>query len=279
VLLDLGGHTAGNRLTVFGWKPAPVQVTYVGFPSSTGMRSMGWRISDAWADPVGMTERYHTEKLARLAEAFYCYRPHDEAPEVAELPALTNRFVTMGSMNAFRKVTPAMIEVWTGILREVPTARLLMVGSGDAAADQRVRESMGDAGKRVEILGRSSRAEYLRLYQRVDFSLDPYPFNGHTTSCDSLWMGAPVVTLAGKTAASRAGVSVLNNVRLPELVAETPEQYRAIAVELARDVDRLRELRPTLRERMARSVIGDATRVTGHLEEAYLEMLRAAGAS
>jgi predicted O-linked N-acetylglucosamine transferase (SPINDLY family) len=273
ILVDLSGHTGGNRLPVFGLKPAPVQATYLGFPGSTGLAAMDYRISDAFADPPGVTEAYHQEKLIRLPHGFYCYRPHDDAPEVSPSPAQERGCVTFASLNVFRKVTDETMELWARILAGAPQSRLVMITH--AEEDRRVRKIFAAAGvepERLELVQRGRLVGYYQRLAKVDIQLDTYPYNGHTTTCDCIWMGIPVVTLAGKTSVSRSGVSVLSNVGHPEWIARTPEEYVRIATDLARDVPRLAQLRQTLRDEMARSPITDAQQITRELERAYETM-------
>ncbi len=276
ILVDCSGHTGGNRLPLFGLKPAPVQATYLGFPGSTGLASIDYRISDPWADPPGLTEQYHQEKLIRLPHTFYCYRPHDDAPEVSPSPAQEVGHVTFASFNLFRKVTGRMMELWAQILAAVPGSRLVMITH--ANEDQRMRAIFAAAGvapERLELVQRGRLIEYYQRLAKVDIQLDTHPYNGHTTTCDCLWMGIPVVTLAGGTSVSRSGVSVLNNVGHPEWIANTPDQYVRIATELAGDVPHLAMLRRTLRSEMAGSPICDARQITRDLEGAFETMWNA----
>ena len=272
ILVDLAGHTGDNRLPLLGLKLAPVQATYLGFPCSTGMTTIDYRISDVHADPPG-NEAWHSEKLIRLPRAFYCYRPHDEAPQVTELPALASGHVTFASLNTFQKITPRMMGLWAQILARAPGSRLLVVAR--AELEPGLREAMDGKGierERVELIPRLPLAQYYETYRRIDIALDTFPYNGHTTTCDCLWMGVPVVSLAGAAAVSRAGVSVLTNVGAAELIAGSPEQYVDIAVKLALDVDRLVRMRSSLRGRMADSPITNAKLITKDLETAYEQM-------
>jgi predicted O-linked N-acetylglucosamine transferase (SPINDLY family) len=271
ILVDLSGHTGANRLPVFGLKPAPVQATYLGFPNSTGLPTIDYRISDPYADPPGLTERYHQEKLIRLPHAFFAFRPH--AAPLAPSPAVSTGVVTFASLNVFRKVTPAMMRLWARILSCVPRSRLLMIT--DPSANDDVRAVFQDAGvtsDRLDLVQRGPLTQYFQRLNQVDIELDPYPYNGHTTTCDCLWMGVPVVTLAGNTSVTRSGVSILSNIGHPELIASTPDQYAEIATQLAKDLPRLVRLRQTLRDDMARSPITNAQQITRDLEAAYQTM-------
>jgi predicted O-linked N-acetylglucosamine transferase (SPINDLY family) len=275
VLVDLSGHIAGNRLLVFARKPAPVQVTYIGYQNTTGMQAMDYRLTDAWADPPGTTEAFYTEKLVRLPRAFFCYRPSPDAPPVAPLPALANGYVTFGSFNNFAKVTPAVLTAWARILNAVAGSRLVILASDAPSLVESVHRSFAEQSveaDRVRVVPRRPRSEYLQLIGEVDVALDPFPMNGHTTTCDALWQGVPVVTLAGRMYAERFGSSAHVNLGLEELVAGSPEEYVEIAARLAGDRERLAGLRCELRGRMAASPLLDFAGFTRHLEAAYRQM-------
>jgi predicted O-linked N-acetylglucosamine transferase (SPINDLY family) len=273
VLIDLAGHTGGNRLRMFALRPAPAQGTYLGYMGTTGLPAIDFRITDAFADPPGLTERYHTEALIRLPETSLCYQPGPTPDAADRPPAHTAGRVTFGSLNNSTKVSPDVAALWARVLRATPGSRLLLKTSGAAETDGRLREVF--AAHRVEkdrvtFLGRTAtRNDYLQLYQSIDVCLDPFPYNGITTTCDALWMGAPVVTLAGKTPVARMGVSLLTNVGLPELVAPTPDAYEACARRLATDLDLLAATRADLRGRMGRSPLMDPLRFVRRLEAAY----------
>jgi predicted O-linked N-acetylglucosamine transferase (SPINDLY family) len=276
ILVDLNGHTGWNRLLVFARRAAPVQVCYLGYMSTTGLSTMDYRLTDVHADPPGLTEACYTEELIRLPECGVCYRP-GTTPEVApELPARRSGRVTLASLNNLAKVSAELLAVWARVLAAVPGSRLLLLTVASRASDQWVRDTLarhGVAPERVELMGRTgSRSAYLEHYQSADLCLDPFPYNGVTTTCDALWMGVPVVTLAGKTAVARQGVSILRTVGLDELVAETPEAYVRLAAEVAGDPSRLTALRSGLRQRLERSPLLDAARFTRHVEAAFREM-------
>jgi protein O-GlcNAc transferase len=278
ILVDLTGHIAGNRLLAFARKPAPVQVTYIGYQNTTGMSAMDYRLTDAWADPPGATDAYYVEKLVRLPRSFFCYRPDDPSPAIAPLPALAAGRITFGAFNNFAKVSPRTLEVWLSILERLPDSRLLLLARGGGSLERRVGElarARAIDPRRIEFCDKRPRAQYLQLVAQADVALDPFPFNGHTTTCDAIWMGVPVVMLAGQSYASRFGGSVLRNVGLEHLVADSAERYVEIAVELATNPTELARLRETLRPRMAASPLLDAQGFTRHLETAYRDMWRA----
>jgi predicted O-linked N-acetylglucosamine transferase (SPINDLY family) len=276
ILVDLAGHTANNRLLVFAQKPAPVQMTYLGYPDSTGLSAMDYRLTDAFADPPGETDKYHSEKLIRLASCAWCYEPIIRAP----LPSQREGRITFGSFNAFAKITEPMLRQWAKILLAVPDSRLLLKAGAlsSAAVRGRVEKVMRDSGVdpcRLDFRGRDrDRSDHLQRYGEMDIALDTFPYHGTATTCEALWMGVPVVTLAGAMHVSRVGVSLLSNVDLPELVAKSPDEYVRLAVELANDRPRLRGLSSTLRERMEASALMDGARLAREIEAAYRTMWR-----
>lgn len=272
ILVDLTGHTKGDRLLAFARRAAPVQITWNGYMNTTGMSAMDYRITDVYADPPGTTERLHTETLLRMPEIFEPFEePVDEA-RIGPLPTLERGFVTFGSFNAVTKLTPRMLGVWARILKAVPSSRLLMLTLPEGRTQRRIKEILAQHGidaSRLDLRGRVSHSEFIAVHNETDIALDTYPFHGVTTTAHTLWMGLPVVTLAGKTHGARVGVSMLTNVGLSHLIATSDEHYVSIAANLAHDVPQLRELRATLRERMRRSPNMDGARFTRSLEEAY----------
>lgn len=276
ILVDLALHTAGHRLLVFARKPAPIQVTFAGYPGSTGLTAIDYRLSDPYLDPPGMDESVYSEQTIRLPDSFWCYDPDGEEIPINPLPALATSVVTFGCLNNFCKINPGLLALWAQVLRQVQNSRLLLLApEGDHRQQTLDRLSQDGIGPgRVEFIGRQSRREYLELYHRIDLGLDTFPYNGHTTSLDSFWMGVPVVTLVGQTVVSRAGWCQLSNLGLPDLAGQTPEQFVQIAVNLAHDLPRLHELRSTLRPRMQASPLMDAPKFARSIEEAYRQMWR-----
>jgi predicted O-linked N-acetylglucosamine transferase (SPINDLY family) len=278
ILIDLAGHSCSNRLMVFAHKPAPVQATYLGYPGTTGLSAIDYRISDAFADPPGMTEGHHSEQLIRLSGCAWCYGP-DLQTLPNESPALKYGVVTFGSFNNLAKISERTLGLWARILEAVPGSRLLLKSAGflSMEARRRVREALcsksGISEERVEIRGpEDSHESHLDLYREMDIALDTFPYHGTTTTCEALWMGVPVVTLAGRTHVSRVGVSLLTNVGLPELVAESEDEYVRIAVELAGDVGCLVNYRTNLREKMLDSPLLDAATFSRDMEAAFRQM-------
>ena len=281
ILVDLAGHTSGNRLPLFARRPAPLQLTWIGYPDSTGLPQMDYRVTDRLADPPGRSERYHSERLIRLPSSFCCYLPPQDAPEVAPPPFSSTGRITFGSFNNLAKVTPEVIELWSRVLHAVPGSGLLLKGRPlvDPRVHDRVLASFRSAGVepgRVELHGgEATTRAHLAHYNRVDIALDTFPYNGTTTTCEALWMGVPVLTLAGIRHASRTGVSILENCGLGELVASSPEQYLRIAAELAGDAGRLLRFRAGARERLLGSALLDGAGATRELEGALLGLMAA----
>ena len=272
ILVDLAGHTDDHRLLVFARKPAPVQVTWIGYPNTTGMRAMDYRITDAHADPPGLTEHLHTERLLRLPEI---YLPCD-APQERVLPgpppSLSRGYVTFGSFNNLMKVGHQTIQLWSQVLRALPRSRLMMITVPEGRTRTRLREAFAQRGidpERLDLRGRLTHHEFLQAHADVDVALDTYPYHGTTTTAHTLWMGLPLMTLAGTTHVARVGVSMLANVGLVDLAPATEEEYVRRATVLASDGRRLQELRGALRERVERSAIMDGARFTRALESAY----------
>jgi predicted O-linked N-acetylglucosamine transferase (SPINDLY family) len=276
VLVDLSNHTGGNRLPLFARRPAPVQATHLGLQYTTGNPAIDYRITDTGCDPPGLTEPYNTEELVRLPEVSLCYRANVTV-EVNELPAASSGRVTFGFFNNFAKITPRSIAAWAQILGRLPDSRLILVESPSAAANRRLLAALADLGVesgRVTMVGRQSRQDYYRMYNRVDLTLDSFPFTGCFTTCDSLWMGVALVTLEGRSSMARQGVSLLSHLGLSDLIAQTTEDYVERTVSLAQDLPRLAGLRVTLRDRMEGSTLMNKERFTRQLEEVYRWMWR-----
>jgi protein O-GlcNAc transferase len=274
ILVDLSGHTAHNRLQLFARKPAPVQVTYLGYPNTTGLGTMDYRLTDEESDPTGVTDSHYTEKLIRLPRGFLCYKPPENAPPARqEFSAAAP--VTFGTFNNFAKVTQQMIALWSRILLAVPDSRLLI--KAETLGDEESRRvvhgwfaSHGVNASRVELLPREPFfVKHLAMYHRMEIGLDTFPYHGTTTTCEAMWMGVPVITLAGRAHVSRVGLSLLTRVGLGELIAATPEEYVGKAIELAKDHERRRTIATDLRERMRTSPLMDTKRFTLELEAAY----------
>lgn len=280
ILVDLAGHTAHNRLAAFARRPAPVQVTWLGYPNTTGLAATDYRLTDAWADPPGSSEDFHSEQIVHLPSGFLCYRPFEDAPEVAPPPCERKGHVTFGSFNVIAKITPAVVALWSQVLHAVPGARMMLKSL--SFRDREVRERYmslfadhGIPGERLDLrCWTPDTREHLALYHEVDIALDTFPYNGTTTSCEALWMGVPVVTLAGDRHAGRVGASLLHGVGMDELVADSPQAYRQLAADLAGDPRRLAACRADLRSRMRQAPLTDAAGFMRSIEAAFRDMWR-----
>jgi protein O-GlcNAc transferase len=259
ILVDLTLHMAGNRMLAFARKPAPVQVTYLAYCSTSGMPTMDYRLTDPHLDPPGSDESCYSEESIRIADSYWCYQPWANAPEAGELPAQRSGRVTFGCLNNYAKVSKQTWETWSRILREVPGSRLIVHGPGSDVEG-------------VTFVPKMPTGDYFKTYQQIDIALDPFPYGGGTTTCDALWMGVPVVKLQGQTAVGRGGTSILSNLELCGLIAHNPEQYVAIAKDLAGDLPRLAKMRGELRERMKGSPLMDGARLARNVENAYRQM-------
>jgi len=277
ILVDLAGHTAHNRLRAMSFKPAPVQVTYLGYPNTTGMSAVDYRLTDALCDPAEH-QNINVEELVRLPTGFLCYAPSVDAPEVGPLPAKTKGHFTFGSFNAAHKINTRTIAIWADILRALPTSKLLLKSA--TFSDETTREyylTYFEQHKiergRVQVLAwEQSRGNHYGIYNEIDLALDPFPYNGTTTTCEGMWMGVPTLTLTGNTHVSRVGTSLLHRVGLDELIAASPQEYIAKAVALANNLDHLEKIRAGLRKRMDQSPLCDAENFTAALEGAYRAM-------
>lgn len=263
ILIDLTGHTGAHSLRLFARKPAPVQITYLGYPNTTGVAAIDFRITDGVADPPGDNDRYCSEKLLRLPGSFGLFAAPRGAPSIRPVPHLANGYITFGSLARIEKWSAPMLKCWGNILNAVPDARLRLIGLGyehpahQAEVRQRLK-AVGIEANRVEFVGRKPFSEYLDEVGRIDLLLDTHPFNNHTTTLQALYMGVPTVTLTGKLHRSRMGTSIMTALGCPELIAATAEQYEQIAIELARHPQRLAEWRTTLREKLLASRLCDA---------------------
>ncbi|MFS8859858.1 tetratricopeptide repeat protein [Synechococcus sp. H60.1] len=278
ILVDLSGHTGGTRVHVMALRPAPVQVTYLGYPDTTGMTVVDYRITDSFADPYDVTDGLNTEKLIRMPHSFLCYKPSREAHEVTDPPVVKNGFITFGCCNNPSKITPRVIKLWATILKAVPNSVLHLKNQRyrDESTCKIFLQRIGSHGiseERVKLeYGRQGFAEHYAAYGEVDIALDPFPYNGTTTTCETLWMGVPVITLEGSAHVSRVGVSILKTVDLPELIAQTEEDYVRIASTLSEDTELLVWMRRTMRERLYLSPLLDGKRFTAFLEKAYTQI-------
>lgn len=277
ILVDLAGHAGNDRIVALAYKPAPVQVTYCGYPDSSGIQAVDYRITDALADPPGADANY-TERLVRLPGCFLCFRPPADAPEPGPPPALTRGHVTFGSFNRECKISQHCYDVWSRVLHAVPGSRIVLKSIAGHNPETRAYQfgefaRRGIGPERVQILGFvGEQRGHLATYLDVDIALDTFPYNGTTTTLDSLLMGVPVIALEGLHHAGRVGVSLLENIGLPEFVAHSDEEYVDLAVTLASDPARLLELHRTLRQRLVTSPICDERAFTAKFELALRNM-------
>jgi protein O-GlcNAc transferase len=270
ILVDLSGHTESNRLAVFALRAAPVQVTYLGFPNSTGLPTMDFRITDAATDLHNLAEGWHTESLLRLPDSQWCFRPFGAPAPPGPLPAREAGFVTFGSFNSLAKASDTVLGCWAQILMKLPTSRLRLTRIVSPRRAAEIVALLGRSGvtcDRIECTPFRSEVPYGLQFDGVDIALDPYPYNGVTTSCESLFVGVPVVSLHGLSCVSRSGLSILSALGLGDLVASTPEQYVEIAVALASDLARLEQMRGGLRDRFEQSPLRDEKRFAIRFED------------
>ncbi len=278
ILVELAGHTANNSMAVMALRPAPVQLCGIGYFATTGLPQVDYFIVDRYTAPTG-EEKFFSEKLLRLPHSHFCYEPVlDDAEVRTDLPCERNGFVTFGSMNQMNKANEDVIRVWAGILERCPKSRLLLKNA-DLLKDslrweieiERLRQAGIDPSR---VIMEGATKNYLKEYNRIDIALDTFPYPGGGTTCDALYMGVPVVTLVGNSHHERFGASFLSNVDLEDLCAETFEEYIDIAVNLAKNQDRLRQLRKDLRDRMKKSAIMDQKLYMKDLESAYENIWR-----
>lgn len=288
ILVDLAGHTQGNRILTFAQKPAPIQIAYLGYPHPTGLASIDYLLTDALADPRGVTHARRGERVLDLEPSMLVYRPAfgsgglvaDTEPPLAPAPLERNGYITFGCFNDRSKISDSVIGIWARVLAEVPGSRLLLKAHGldEVANRDALLARFAQRGVSTERLALEGRIEHLSghlaRYSEVDVGLDTAPYNGVTTSFEAMWMGVPFVTLAGGTLASRMGVSIATNVGHPEWIAHTPQEYVDKAVALARDPNELNRLRQRLRGELEASALMDADRFTRNLEAAYRNVWR-----
>ena len=279
VLLDLSGHTAENRLSLFAWRPAPVQATWLGYFATTGVAQIDYLLGDRFVAPPGEADQF-TETLWRMPDSYLCFTAPDFDLAVTSLPALEHGHVTFACFNNIGKMNDAVVAVWARLLLQVPDARLFLKNPQLADAGVRTHTlarfaAHGIPAARLRLEGPSSRQDLLAAYQEADIVLDPFPYPGGTTSMEALWMGLPIVTRKGDRFLSHLGESVLHNAGLPDWVAADDDEYVAIAVQKAGDLTALAALRGRLREQVLASPLYDAPRFARHFEDAMWGMWHA----
>jgi len=276
ILVDLAGHSANSRIYAMAYKPAPVQVTWLGYPDTTGMSQIDYRLTDEIADPPG-SEKFYAEELFYLPEGFLCYGPGEMMPAVAQSPCQTKGSITFGSFNNSTKINSVVIEMWSRILRSTPGSSLLLKfrSGGDDEIREMYVERFAEHGispDRIATCSWLPPPAHLELYNRVDIALDTFPYNGTTTTCQALLMGVPVISLVGNHHMSRVGRSILSRLGLEFFVASTPDEYVAKAVALASKPDALSKIRSTMRMRMAVSPLCNKDKFAENIEQAYRKM-------
>lgn len=275
ILIDLMGYTSNNRLKVLASKPAPLQCEWLGYPNTTGLNTMDYWICDEITNPPGLTDEYYSESLLYLHDCFICFKPPASAPDPGEAARTRNGYITFGSFNNYAKVSDTLLQLWAEILNAIPSSHLLLKSAclGHPSQRQLVTNFFSSRNiepGRIQLEGYDpSRSGHLEKYTRMDIALDTFPYNGTTTTCEALWMGVPTITLSGKNHRSRVGKTLLENAGLGELVADSEENYIAIASELANDPDRLSKYHDNLRTILSNSTITDSIKFTASLEVAY----------
>jgi predicted O-linked N-acetylglucosamine transferase (SPINDLY family) len=274
ILVDLSMHMANGRPLLFARKPAPIQLAWLAYPGTTGIPAMDYRLTDPWLDPPEKGDDAYKEISLRLQDSFWCYDPNISDIEPNPLPALTAGYITFGCLNNFCKVSDDTLCRWGSVMSRTPLSRLILLSHAGQHRDRvyRILGQFGVTADRIEFVEYSPRRQYLKHFHRIDLCLDTLPYNGHTTSIDSYWMGVPVVTKVGRTVAGRAGWSQLNNLGLTELAAFDDEAFIKIAVELAMNLPKLDQLRKALRQRLQISPLMDAKRFANSIETIYKQI-------
>jgi len=279
ILIDLAGHTTNNCLGVFAMKPAPIQASYLGYPGTTGISQIDYRITDPWAD-LPDADIYYAEKLVRMPKCFLCYQPDTQAPPVADLPSQKNGWISFGSFNRIPKLNDNLLDIWAHILKRLKKSRLFLKTKGfnDPEIIKRFKtffEKRGIEQNRLILLGHSpTREQHLSLYNQMDIALDTYPYHGTTTTCEALWMGVPVITLEGSAHVSRASISILQNIGLKDCIAKSPEDYINKAIQMVSDLSLLRQIRLKLRSIVRSSSLCQQQVYISDLEQMYQWMWR-----
>ncbi|MBF0452304.1 MAG: tetratricopeptide repeat protein [Candidatus Magnetomorum sp.] len=282
ILVDLSGHFSGNRLPVFAQQPAKVQITYLGYPNTTGLSTIQYRLTDDISDPESH-DPFYSEQLIRMPEGFLCYLPQEKSPEVSRLPAEKNDYVTLGSFNNLAKVNEMVISVWSEILCNLPEVKLLLKArplSSDETQEYIINKFVahGVHPDQIKCMGFLDSIEsHLEIYHQVDLALDPFPYNGTTTTCDALWMGVPVITRCGEYHAGRVGASILSHIGLNDFIANSTENYIAKTIHVCRNISLLKNVRKNLRHMFQSSPLMDAKRFTQKIEQTYLQLWKQQG--
>ena len=276
ILIDLSGHTAGNRLSLFGYRAAPVQASWLGYFATTGVSEIDYLIGDPYMTPPELDSEF-TEEVIRLAETRWCFTPPDYKNKVSATPALKEGFITFGCFNNLTKINDTVLNVWSKILKAIPNSRLLLKNNqfrdekNVKAVLEKLRE-FGVSGKQIAIEGPDQREIYLESYNKVDIALDPFPFTGGATSAEGLWMGVPLITLSGSSMVARQGVSILTNTGLQEWIANNEQEYIDKAISFSSDIKKLNKIRKGLRKKVLSSPLFDTARFSSNLENALTQL-------
>ena len=276
ILVDLSGHTGKNNLLVFAQKPAPIQVTWLGYPNTTGLSSIDYRFTDIIADPIGEADDLHSEKLLRLPNGFLCFQGNEKVLSKSDPPQTHYDYITFGSFNNLSKITSEVIDVWSKILNLIPKSHLILKCRKLKHNKDYYYELFKNKGidkERIQLYEHlPSTSDHLELYNSIDIGLDPFPYNGATTTCEALWMGVPVITLLGDRHAGRVGASILTNVGLKDFIARDIDSYINLAVKMSANTKKLKEIRMTLRRQMQESLLCDARSFADNVETSYKDM-------
>lgn len=274
VLIDLNGHTAGNRMQLFARRPAPLQLTMFGYPNTTGVPAIDYRVTDAVSDPTELSTELSAEQLLRLPNLAWVYNPPLKAPAVSPLPSLSTKHFTFGCLNNAAKISDACLTAWSAVMNSVPNSRLVLLAGQSNAGAKRLADRFAKAGiprERVELVYRLPRDQYFTAYEGLDLALDPFPYNGGVTTCDALWMGVPVLTVEGQSYASRQGMAVLEVLGLPGFVAKKPSDLAGLALSWSNRRPELARIRTGLRNRMQMSPVCDQP---GYVKSFETELLK-----
>lgn len=279
ILVDMAGHTGQNRLIVFSYKPAPIQITWLGYPNTTGLSTIDYRFTDDVADPIGESDKLHTEKLIRLENGFLCYQGDDTISNTGLLPCVKKGNITFGSFNNTSKLNKHVIRVWSEILHGVPNSNLILKSKQLIDINLRNQylklfEQEGISNNRIKLYARlSNKKDHLKLYNLVDICLDPFPYNGTTTTCEALWMGVPVITMLGNRHSSRVGATIMTHVGLKEFIAKDECEYIDLAVKSVKKLDYIADLRRNLRKKMNNSELCNSYLFARNIEKSYCKMM------
>ncbi len=280
VLVDLAGHTTGNRLWALASRIAPVQITALGYPGPSGLPTIDYWLCDQITNPPTDSNDLDRDRPLYLASGLHVFAPPSDSPAVSALPSLQSGHITFGSFNKAAKISDQTVALWTGVLRALPDARLLVkaraLTEDETANALKARfNAAGVAADRIQTLGwAAADSDHLALYQRIDIALDTFPYNGTTTTCEALWMGVPVITLAGQSHAARVGASLLTSAGLSDHIAETPDAFAAKAVALAKNTKGLKNIRDSLRDQLLKSRLTDAAAAARSFEDAIERVLK-----